>query len=147
MGLANGKRDTKINDRPRLMRASQPGSMLLFGGYGYGNSADRRPVRGRLRPMNTERFERPVVILVGLGHPAAISSVMEAYMFLVDWPPGKRAPAHQLAIKSCLAAMRGDVDAETVRGIFVALAERYDILAPDAAVFTASFRERPQGRA
>lgn len=44
--------------------------------------------------MNTELFERPVVILVGLGHPAAISSVMEAYMFLVDWPPSKRDPAH-----------------------------------------------------
>ena len=97
--------------------------------------------------MTSDQFKRPVIILVGLGHPAAISSVMEAYMFLVDWPPSRRDPAHQFAIKSCLAAMRGDVDAETVRGIFVALAERYDILAPDAAVFTAPFKERPQGRA
>ena len=97
--------------------------------------------------MNTEHFERPVVILVGLGHPAAISTVMEAYMFLVDWPPSKRDPAHGFATKACLAAMRGEVEAETVRGIFQTLAEKYDILAPDVAAFTASYREGPQGRA
>lgn len=97
--------------------------------------------------MNTEHFERPVVILVGLGHPAAISSVMEAYMFLVDWPPSRRDPGHQFAIKACLAALRGEVEAETVRGIFVTLAEKYGILAPDAVAFTASYKERPQGRA
>lgn len=100
-----------------------------------------------LRPMNTEHFERPVVILVGLGHPAAISSVMEAYMFLVDWPPSKRDPAHNFAMKSCLAAMRGEVEAETVRSIFATLAEKYGILAPDVAAFTAAYREGPQGRA
>jgi hypothetical protein len=100
-----------------------------------------------LRPMNTEHFERPVVILVGLGHPAAISSVMEAYMFLVDWPPSKRDPAHNFAMKSCLAAMRGEVEAETVRGIFATLAEKYGILAPDVAAFAAAYREGPQGRA
>lgn len=97
--------------------------------------------------MNSDQFERPVVILVGLGHPAAISTVMEAYMFLVDWPPSKRDPAHGFAIKSCLAALRGEVEAETVRGIFASLAERYGILAPDVAAFTAAYREGPQGRA
>ncbi len=97
--------------------------------------------------MNTEHFERPLVIFVGLGHSAAISTVMETYMFLVDWPPSKRDPAHDFAIKACLAAMRGEVEAETVRGIFATLAEKYDILAPGAAAFTASYKEGPQGRA
>jgi len=97
--------------------------------------------------MNPDQFERPVVILVGLGHPAAISTVMEAYMFLVDWPPSKRDQAHGFAIKSCLAALRGDVEAETVRGIFASLAEKYGILAPDAAAFTAALRERLHRRA
>ena len=96
--------------------------------------------------MSTEHFKRPVVILVGLGHPAAISTVMETYMFLVDWPPSKRGPAHEFAIKSCLAALRGEVEAETVRGIFASLAARYGILAPDVAAFSAAYRERPQGR-
>jgi len=107
----------------------------------------RRRNSGGLQSTDSDHFERPVVILVGLGHPAAISSVMEAYMFLVDWPPSKRDPAHQFAIKACLAAMRGDVEAETVRGIFVTLAEKYDILAPDAVAFTAPYKEGPQGRA
>lgn len=98
-------------------------------------------------PINEDQFERPVVILVGLGHPAAISTVMEAYMFLVDWPPSKRDPAHAFAIKSCLAALRGEVEADTVRGIFVTLAEKYGILAPDVAAFTAAYTEGPQGRA
>lgn len=97
--------------------------------------------------MDAEHFECPVVILVRLGHPAAISSVMEAYMFLVDWPPSKREPVHNFAIKSCLAALRGEVEAETVRGIFARLAEKYGILAPDVAAFIAAYREGPQGRA
>ncbi|MEI5665238.1 DUF982 domain-containing protein [Bosea sp. CCNWLW174] len=97
--------------------------------------------------MNTDQFERPVVIFAGLGHPAAISTVMEAYMFLVDWPHGKRDRAHDFAIKACVAALRGEVEAETVRGLFATLAEKYDILAPDAASFAAAYREGPQGRA
>jgi hypothetical protein len=107
----------------------------------------RRPNRGGLLSLNSEHFERPVVILVGLGHPAAISSVMEAFMFLVDWPPSRRDPAHDFAIKACRAAMRGEIDAETVRGIFATLAEKYDILAPDVGAFTAAYSEGPQGRA
>ena len=97
--------------------------------------------------MNSDHFERPVVILTGLGHPTAVSSVMEAYMFLADWPVARRDPAHGFAMKSCLAALRGDVEAETVRGIFVALAERYDILAPDFAAFAASHGVSPRGSA
>ncbi|RXT20744.1 MULTISPECIES: DUF982 domain-containing protein [unclassified Bosea (in: a-proteobacteria)] len=107
----------------------------------------RRRNSGGLRSKDSEHFERPVIILVGLGHPAAISSVMEAYMFLVDWPPSKRDPAHEFAIKACLAAMRGEVEAETVRGIFATLAEKYDILAPDVAAFAPAYTEGPQGRA
>jgi hypothetical protein len=121
--------------------------MLLFGGCGYGSAINRRLLCGGLRQMNSDQFERPVVILVGLGHPAAISTVMEAYMFLVDWPPTKRDAAHDFAIKSCLAALRGEIEADTARGIFATLAEKYGILAPDVAAFTAAYREGPQGRA
>lgn len=97
--------------------------------------------------MNSDQFDRPVVIMVGLGHPAAISTVMEAYMFLVDWPPSKRDKAHGFAIKACLAALRGEVEAETVRGLFATLAEKYHILAPDVAAFTAAHGEGTRGRA
>ena len=94
--------------------------------------------------MNIDHFERPVVILTGLGHPTAISSAMEAYVFLADWPPTRRDPAHGFAMKSCLAAVRGEVEAETARGIFASLAEKYDILAPEIGAFTTSRSEGSQ---
>ncbi|WP_186421352.1 DUF982 domain-containing protein [Bosea sp. CS1GBMeth4] len=107
----------------------------------------RRPQHGDLRSRNSDHFERPVVILVGFGHPAAISSVMEAYMFLVDWPPSRRASGHDFAIKACQAALRDEIEAETVRGIFVGLAEKYNILAPDFGAFAAAYTEGRRGRA
>lgn len=36
--------------------------------------------------MKPDMFERPVSILVGLGFPGEIRSVMDAYRLLVDWP-------------------------------------------------------------
>lgn len=59
-------------------------------------------------------------------------------MFLSDWRVSQRDAAHALALKGCLAAMCGDVETETARGIFASWAERHDILAPDVAAFVAS---------
>lgn len=86
----------------------------------------------------SDQFERPVVILTQFGVPAAVSSAMEAYMFLTDWPPSQRDAAHSLALKGCLAAVRGEIEPETARGIFASWAERRSILAPDAAAFVSS---------
>jgi hypothetical protein len=88
----------------------------------------------------TDQFERPVVILTRFGVPTAVSSAMEAYMFLTDWPASQRDAAHALALKGCLAAVRGDIETETARGIFASWAERRDILAPDVAAFVSSRR-------
>ncbi|KRE05045.1 hypothetical protein ASE63_25110 [Bosea sp. Root381] len=90
--------------------------------------------------MNSDHFRRPVVILTGLGHPTAVSSVMEAYTFLADWPPIKRDAAHSFAMKACLAALQDEIDAETARGLFASWAERQDILAPDLSSFISSWR-------
>lgn len=95
----------------------------------------------------SDEFERPIVILTGFGHPTAISSAMEAYMFLVDWPQTKRDGAYRLALKGCLGAVRGDIEPETARGIFVSWAERQDILAPDVAAFARSRRAGSHGTA
>jgi hypothetical protein len=65
---------------------------------------------------------------------------MEAYMFLTDWPVSRRDSGHSLALKSCLAALNGEIETETARGIFASFAERHDILMLD---FTA-FRRRGQ---
>ncbi len=86
----------------------------------------------------SDQFERPVVIWTAFGVPAAVSSAMEAYMFLTDWPPSDRDGAHALTLKGCLAAVRGEIEVETARGIFASWAERQDILAPDAAAFVRS---------
>lgn len=87
---------------------------------------------------HSDHFERPVIIWTAFGVPAAVSSAMEAYMFLTDCPPSDRDSAHALALKGCLAAVRGEIEPETARGIFASWAERQDILAMDAAAFVRS---------
>lgn len=98
-----------------------------------------------LAHRDSDQFARPVIILAGLGIPTAVSSAMEAYMFLADWPVAQRDATHAFAMKACLAAMRGDIEAETARGVFKSWAERRDILAPDAAAVVGSGRMGSHG--
>lgn len=88
--------------------------------------------------LPSDLFEQPVVVLTPFGVPTAVSSAMEAYMFLSDWPASKRDAAHSLAMKGCLAAVRGEIETENARGLFGSWAERRDILAPDVAGFISS---------
>ncbi|MDW5315846.1 DUF982 domain-containing protein [Rhizobium sp. PL01] len=81
--------------------------------------------------MKPDRFEKPVTILTGLGIPTPVRSVMQAYRVLCDWPEGHRDRAHTVALNACHAALNGIVEAETARSLFVAFAERQDVLAPD----------------
>lgn len=97
--------------------------------------------------LPSDEFERPVVILTGLGIPTAVSTAMEAYMFLSDWPRNARDAVHALACKACLAAVRGDIGAETARGLFASWAEKNDILALEAAAFASSRSTGPHGTA
>lgn len=88
--------------------------------------------------LPSDGFERPVIILTAFGHPTAISGAMEAYMFLADYPPSRRDALHKMAAKACLAAVGGEIEADTARGLFASWAERNDILAPDVAAFGVS---------
>ncbi len=97
--------------------------------------------------MPSDDFERPVIILAGAGIPTAVSSAMEAYMFLADWPRSRRDTAHAFASKACLAAVRGDIEPDTARGLFASWAEKHDILAPDVAAFASSRRKGSHGTA
>lgn len=97
--------------------------------------------------MTSDDFERPVVLLTGLGHPAAIGSAMEAYMFLADWPMSRRDPVHGFASKACLAAIRGEIEADTARGLFASWAEKHGLLAPDVAAFASNRRQGSRGHA
>ncbi|AAK90428.2 hypothetical protein EN41_27020 [Agrobacterium tumefaciens] len=90
--------------------------------------------------MKPDLFRRPVTILVGLGFPAEVRSVMDAYRHLAEWPASLRDTAHSIALKACRAALRGEIEAETARGLFAAFAEKHDLLAPDTDVIAASSR-------
>ncbi|RLL65535.1 DUF982 domain-containing protein [Ochrobactrum soli] len=78
--------------------------------------------------MRTDLFEKPVSILVGLGLPVEVRNATEAYRFLSEQPASLRNPAHNIALKACAAALRGEIDFETARGLFVAFAKRHDFL-------------------
>lgn len=86
----------------------------------------------------SDAFERPVVILTCFGVPAAISTAMEAYMFLVDWPHAQRDEAHQAALAACLRAVKGEIAVSRAQRLFKDWAQRRDLLAPDVAAFVAS---------
>ena len=91
--------------------------------------------------MKPDMFREPVSILVGLGFPAEVRSVMEAYRHLIEAPASQRDTAHAVALKACGAALRGEIEAETARGLFVAFVKKHDLLAPDINVI-APFRVR-----
>jgi hypothetical protein len=63
---------------------------------------------------------------------------MDAYRHLVEWPASLRDTAHRVALKACGAALRGEIEAETARGLFAAFAEKHDLLAPDTNVIAAA---------
>ncbi|PWI49806.1 hypothetical protein B5K03_34325 [Rhizobium phaseoli] len=88
--------------------------------------------------MKPDMFRQPVTILVGLGFPAEVHTVMDAYRHLAEWPGSLRDAAHSMALKACSAALRGEIEAETARGLFAAFAEKHDLLAPETNVIAAS---------
>ena len=81
--------------------------------------------------MKANFFKTPVSVLVGLGLPTKIGTVMEAYQLLADWPVHSRDGTHNFAFKACRAALTGEIEAETARGLFVAFAKKHDLLAPE----------------
>ncbi|MBY2912280.1 DUF982 domain-containing protein [Rhizobium leguminosarum] len=88
--------------------------------------------------MKPDMFKQPVSIFVGLGFPAEVRSVMDAYRHLVEWPGSPRDAAHAVALKACRAALRGEIEAETARGLFAAFAKKHDLLAPENNMIAAS---------
>ena len=80
--------------------------------------------------MEHNLFEHPVTIVVGLGIPTEVKSVTDAIAVLYEWPPSKRDSAHMVAFNACKAALAGEIEADTARGMFVAFARRHDLLAP-----------------
>jgi len=92
--------------------------------------------------MLSSSFEKPVRVLVGLGFPRQLNTVADAYQFAVDWCGN--SPEQKAAIRACKAALAGDVDSETARGIFVAFARKKDILVEDETMPFGSGRASPR---
>nr|WP_210320168.1 DUF982 domain-containing protein [Pseudaminobacter soli] len=76
-----------------------------------------------------KHFEKPVCVWVGLGFPRQINTVVDAYQFLLDWCGN--SPEQKAAMRACKAALAGEVDADTARGVLVAFARKKDILVED----------------
>ncbi|MBW9074853.1 MULTISPECIES: DUF982 domain-containing protein [Agrobacterium] len=92
--------------------------------------------------MKPDMFSKPVTILVGLGFPTEVRTLMDAYRHLAEWPVSLRDTAHSVALKACQAALRGEIEAETARGLFTAFAEKHELLAPETCAVLASRRYR-----
>ncbi|AAK90825.2 DUF982 domain-containing protein [Agrobacterium fabrum] len=92
--------------------------------------------------MKPDMFKEPVSILVGLGFPAEMRSAMDAYRYLSEWPADLRDNAHSVALKACGAALRGEIEADTARGLFFAFAEKNDLLAPETNFIVSSRARR-----
>lgn len=100
--------------------------------------------------MECERFAEPVHVYVGLGFLVAIETVSRAHALLTDLPGGQHGKAREVAVNACKAALRGQVDAETVRATFRRFAEAAGILAADTDPLIASAPAavfRPDGHA
>jgi len=74
-------------------------------------------------------FERPLIMFVGLGFPRQINNATDALQVLADLPQRYHGPAYSTACKACRAAIAGDVEPETARGILEAYARDRAMLA------------------
>lgn len=81
--------------------------------------------------MDHMRFEEPITLLVGMGFPARIESVTEAYALLQDWPHFARNASYEVALNACKAGIAGGVDPQTVRAALKSFVRRNDVLIED----------------
>ncbi|WP_274630837.1 DUF982 domain-containing protein [Arvimicrobium flavum] len=91
--------------------------------------------------MLSQPFEKPVRVWVGLGFPRQLNSVVDAYQFVVDWCGN--SPEQRAVIRACKAALAGEIDAETARGILVQFARKKDILVEDGMIPSIRNTEKP----
>lgn len=91
--------------------------------------------------MLSKPFENPIRVWVGMGFPRQLNTVVDAYQFATDWCGN--SPEQKAAIRACRAALVGDIDAETARGIFAAFARKKDILIEDGDMPPPYWKARP----
>lgn len=82
--------------------------------------------------MLAQPFLKPILVWVGLGFPRQLNTVADAYQFAAEWCGN--SPEQRAAIRACKAALAGDIDAETARGVFTAFARKKDLLVEDSTI-------------
>ena len=82
--------------------------------------------------MLAQPFLKPVHVWVGLGFPRRLNTVADAYQFASEW--GGNSPEQRATLRACKAALAGEIDTETARGVFTAFARKKDILVEDTMV-------------
>lgn len=80
--------------------------------------------------MKNLGFDAPVDIIVGLGFPCAVTSVVQAMALLEDMPRHQRDTTYVEALEACRAALIGTGDAAAAAGAFAAFADRAGLSAP-----------------
>ena len=91
--------------------------------------------------MLAMQFREPVCVWIGLGFPRRLNSVVDAHQFLMDWHGD--SPELKAASRACKAALLGEIDAETARGVFVAFARKKDILFEDEIMPPPAMKSQP----
>jgi hypothetical protein len=79
--------------------------------------------------MLSQPFEKPVQVWVGLGFPRQLNSVVDAYQFAMEYCGN--SPEQRASIRACKAALTGEIDPETARGVFVAFAKNKGLFVDD----------------
>lgn len=76
-------------------------------------------------------FIAPVTVLVGLGFPRRIESVLDAISFLDEQPEMLRDEAFYATYDACRDALAGVESVADARDVFCALARRRGVLVED----------------
>ena len=78
--------------------------------------------------MTSLAFLAPVQVKTSDGvHD--INTVREAFVFLNQWPKARRGPVYSCAVRSCNAAIAGQMPTEQARQAFVSFARIAGVLA------------------
>ncbi|HEY6633715.1 MAG TPA: DUF982 domain-containing protein [Rhizobiaceae bacterium] len=77
-------------------------------------------------------FASPIVILVGMGFPVEIRSVMDALRYLDGHPASIRDEAFEATYGACRDALDGNSSVSEARDVLCALARRRGVLVEES---------------
>ncbi len=88
-------------------------------------------------------FATPVVVIVGMGFPLEIRSVLDALRYLDEQPALFRDEAFHATYGACRDALDGTASVAEARDVLCALARRRGVLVEDSALHASAFVGEP----